>query len=175
MTLSATQLVGFMGHADAGETEVAVAQAAGTVIGTMTARAGLAAAFDSTTAQTVAQSAASNAGTLWGTCGKDWGVGLTKKISYFKCYASSNGGFNDDGLDGMNIAITLRGSATDDSGSQDSGTLLHTIDNFNNAVDLTKEVLVVTTQTHFRFVWVQVVSTGGTQAVISEIEFKELV
>jgi len=157
------------------EVEQAVPQGTGTAIGNMTARSGLAAAFDSTTSQDIAGSAASVTPNLWGTCGKDWGAGNTKKISYFKCYASTNGGFTDnDGSE--NIDITLRGNSTDTSGTQNSGTLLHTIATFTNATSATKEVLVVTTQTHFRYVWVQIVSDGsGTQVVLSELEFKEKV
>lgn len=172
------ELSGF--GAGASTEEVAVSRLTGTAIGNMTARSGLAASFDGTTAQTVALSSASVAASTWGTVGKDWGAGTPKTISYFKCYASSNGGFDDNGTDtSNNVDITLRGSNTDDSGTQNSGTLLHTIATFTNATSLVKEVLSVTNQLPFRYVWIQIVNANTpasiSQVVNSELEFKEMI
>lgn len=85
---------------------------AGTATGDMTSQGGLAAAFDGVTSQTNGNSATKLSVTV---CyiGKDWGAGVTKNVSGFKAYGSSDSGFKE--ASDPTITITLQGSnnATD--------------------------------------------------------------
>ncbi|TAN58265.1 MAG: hypothetical protein EPN20_16550, partial [Magnetospirillum sp.] len=91
-----------------GQTQIA--QATGTAIGDMTGSGGVAAAFDGTTAQTNAQGAGNAGGA--GFVGKDWGAGVTKTLTGFKVYGTSNGGF--DSASYGTVTISLHGNSVND-------------------------------------------------------------
>lgn len=78
----------------AGGAVVQISQGAGTNIGNMTGNGGLAAAFDGTTDQSQAAVAYRTGGE--GTCGKDYGSGVTKTVVRWVAYGANGGiGFNN--------------------------------------------------------------------------------
>lgn len=86
-----------------------VDRTAGTRIGNLTNGGGLAAAFDGTTSQASTLCALINTGTRTiGYAGKDWGVGVTKRLSGFIAYGSSDQGLNQIGTD--LATVELQGS-----------------------------------------------------------------
>lgn len=97
------------------------ATTAGTALGDMTYLSGIAAAFDGNTKQgttSCASKLVTNNGT--GYVGKDWGAGVTKTITSFTVYGSSDMGFTGDSNNGgacSGIILKLQGSTDNFSAS----------------------------------------------------------
>ncbi len=92
-----------------------VAQTAGTRIGNMTTNGGLAASFNGVLI-TNHFSASLKKFSLIGYIGKDWGVAVTKTITGFQVWSTSDDGFTDPG-GSVAITVTLQGSTDNFSGS----------------------------------------------------------
>lgn len=150
-----------------------VAQGTGTAIGTMTQSGGLSAAFDGTTGQTAAQGAALNTPQgQEGWLGKDWGSGVTKIISGFKHYSSSNDGTSSNGSNSSGCSITLYGNSTNDTSSAvNLGGL--TSQNFRSNSTTYSKLSGLTETTAYRYHWLKF-TTGSNGAMFSaEVEFYE--
>ena len=106
--LVATQFSGFGSGGKLVQT--LIDRTAGTAIGDMTGGGGLAAAFDGNTSQGSSSGALRNAIVSEAFIGKDWGAGVTRKVSGFKAFSSNDEGFVGGG-DTPNVTITLQGSS----------------------------------------------------------------
>lgn len=144
-----------------------ITQAEGTAIGDMTSAGGLAAAFDGDQTEANAN-CATNTGATVCYIGKDWDSGITRVISGFKAWGSSDQGFQN--IDNANITITLQGSS----------------DNFNVvSVDLGSSVAIadsagleisvvsgLTTSTAYRYHRLKISQDGASRAMFcAEAEF----
>lgn len=158
-------------HNPSGYTQIA--QGTGTVVGNADARQSN--AFDGTTSQNAAASAEKNTAPKTLKLGKDWGSGVTKTVSQYKIYGSSDQGFiNADTA--VSVTAKLFGSNTAfDSG----GVQLHTaaftdpdngtVQTFNSGID---------TSTAYRWHWVEIYRTtpsGSEYVDCAEVEFFETV
>ena len=152
-------------------TQAQVAQGTGTVIGTHTYGGGNAAAFDGTTSQHSTSGAKANVtATSW--LGKDWGVGVTKTVSGFKCWSSNNDGLASSGQAGSGCSITLFGNSTNNTGTAvDLGGLTNLNFRQNNHVADYTKLSGLTTSTAYRYHWVKF-DTGA--ASLSDINCSEL-
>ncbi len=86
-----------------------IPQGTGTAIGNMTAQGGLAAAFDGVTSQvnTLTCNTVGNSATGYNnTVGKDWGSGVTKKITQFSFWGPSDTGI----VNTLDTTVKLQGS-----------------------------------------------------------------
>lgn len=146
-----------------------IAQGTGTAIGDMTVNGGLAAAFDGTTSQ-VANSCAAKSATI-GYVGKDWGVGVTKTITGFKAWGSSDAGFETP--DNTNsITITLLGNSTNDTGT---ATSLGSVSGTDSAGLLLTKLSGLTTTTAYRYHWLKFDTAAGGNVHCAEAQFFETV
>ncbi len=110
--LVATQHAGFGSGGNLVQT--LIDRTAGTAIGDMTTNGGLAASFDGVLVQTQANSSRKT-GATQAFIGKDWGAGVTHRVSGFKGHASSDQGFVGN-IDPQ-VTITLQGSTDNFSAS----------------------------------------------------------
>ena len=147
-------------------------KALGTNIGTLTSGGGLASAFDGNTSQTYDASAyIAGTGQLSGTIGKDWGVGVTKKVGGLKLYSPSNSGFTSNSAN----TFTFKFQA-----SQDNSTW---VDLYTSGTIVDSNSLVISidsgidTSTAYRYHRVQLndsVADGASHVIaISELDLYE--
>ena len=105
------------GNIDAGAV-VMIDRTDGTRIGNMTAWAGLAAAFDGITDQSVAAGSGLTDSPTAGTVGKDWGAGNSNIVVQALVYGPNNYSMaRDTGNVARNVALTLQGSTDNFSSS----------------------------------------------------------
>ncbi|MFQ5625419.1 MAG: hypothetical protein ACE5FM_02065 [Methyloligellaceae bacterium] len=138
----------------------------GTAIGDLTGNGGLAALFDGETVETAANAAVNASATGFG--GKDWGAGVTHKVTRFDAWGSSDFGFTSSPGE-PTINITLEGS---------SDNFAVVIDNLGsatgvadaNGLQITKDGGL--TQTAYRYHRLKI--TGGGDTLVAEIRFTGL-
>ena len=151
-----------------------VAQGTGTAIGDMTQNGGLSAAFDGTTSQaatSVASLSVPQGQVSW--IGKDWGNGVTKTITGFKHYASSDDGTSSNGANSSNCTITLYGSNTNNTATATSlGGLTGLSDFRTNSATHTK-LSGLTETTAYRYHWLKFTTPSNGQIFAAEVEFYE--
>jgi hypothetical protein len=151
-----------------------VAQGTGTAIGDMTQNGGLSAAFDGTTSQaatSVASLSVPQGQVSW--IGKDWGNGVTKTITGFKHYASSDDGTTSNGANSSNCTITLYGSNTNNTATATSlGGLTGLGDFRTNSATHTK-LSGLTDTTAYRYHWLKFTTPSNGQIFAAEVEFYE--
>lgn len=171
MGLILTSLIGF-GVRRAG-TVTFINPSGKTKIGNMTTFGGLAAAFDGTTSQALGVACGiGGTGLLTGTAGVDWGSGVTKTVTRFEVWASSDYGFNNWDPAEYTMEIRLQGS-NDNS----AWTTLYT----TTVLDADGYYLNVTggidTSTAYRYHRIQLsdvdASTSGHSIGLAEIKFYE--
>lgn len=143
-----------------------VSQSAGTNIGNMTANGGLAAAYDSTRAQSAAASAAAGMGTN-AYIGKQ--LAASKIISRVRVFGSNNNGFISGGAL-SSVTINLYASNSSPANSTD-GTLIGTL-TFTNTTDESagRDVYSNDLTNAWAYVWVQLGTIG---ARVAELEIWE--
>jgi hypothetical protein len=134
---------------------------AGTNIGDMTSNGGLSAAFDGTTSQT---NGACAAGIATGACFVGKNLGTSTPIGNVVVYPSSDQGFTGVAT----VTLNLRANTTAPSSSSD-GTLLGTTGSIS---DTTTEQTINSsdTTTPYQYVWVELVSSAGTNNWIAELK-----
>lgn len=144
---------------------IAISQATGTAIGSLTSTGGIAASFNgSVDANSAASSLSGNTGNV----GKDWGSGVSKKPFSFICKSPSNEGFHSSG---HNSTITLYVSDTNDIAA---ATAVHSGTSTYGVAQVYSSGTISTT-TSGRYWWVQVScapQSNGT-TYIAEVEFTE--
>lgn len=149
-------------------TIAAIPGATGTAIGDMTARSGLASAFDGNTNQGYLDGAAKTGGD--GYVGKTYSPG--QKISSVDVYSSNNFGYAS-GTSG-DMEITLYGKTGAAPGSATDGTLLGTTGTFSDSNTLlTKSIASSDMATAFDHVWVRITDTNNEEVRIAEVVFND--
>ena len=149
-----------------GEGQIAVSQGAGTATGNMTSGGGLTAAFDGSA--NAYNAGAKRSGTS-GNIGKDWGSGVTKKITGVVFRIISNGKI-DGGAGAETLAITVERS---DNGSDytqiysESG-----ISNNANGQTFTK-ITGFSNTAAARYVRINFSHGGGAETHVDEVTFYE--
>ncbi len=153
-----------------GLTSSAVSQGTGTAIGNMTSGGGLAASFDSTTAQAANVSAGISSNVSSGNVGKDWGSGNTKSIQKIDVYPSNNLGLatTTGGSPDIALTIKLQGSTDNFSASVvDLGSLA-----VGTSVTA-KQTITATDITAFRYHRLLITPDSNAQVYCAELEFTE--
>jgi hypothetical protein len=157
------------------ETEVAVDRTAGTAIGTLTEVGGLAAAFDGTIYKLSSSSARGTdaSAPVDGYIGKDWGSGVTKKISEFSmsCQTDSTFGGTSPSL---TVTFKLQGS-TDNFSSSIVELSSDTINNNAYSQTFTIPEADIVTTTAYRYHRVFISHGTPDRVYVSQVQFKELV
>lgn len=149
-----------------GEGQTAVSQGAGTATGNMTSGGGLSAAFDGSVN---AYNAGAKRSATSGTIGKDWGSGVTKKITGVVFRIISNGKI-DGGSGAETLAITVERS---DNGS-DYTQIYSESGISNNANGQTFSKLTgFTNTTAARYVRINFSHGGGGECHVDEVTFYE--
>jgi hypothetical protein len=147
---------------------------AGTAIGDLTARSGLAAAFDGNAVQGTAACAGKDnvARNGAGGIGKDWGVGVTKWISGFTLVGASDGGFAWSDSNTATITLTLKGSNS--PFSLGGGDTLGSVSG-QDADGKTLTKLTGISEGYYRYHWVEISHNhANTQSVgTAEVTFYE--
>lgn len=167
---SSNELFNSTGTYYSGLTSSAVSQGTGTAIGNMTSGGGLAASFDSTTAQAANVSAGISSNVSSGNVGKDWGSGNTKRIQKIDVYPSNNLGLATTSGGSPDIALTIK--------------LQGSTDNFSaSVVDLgslavgtsvtAKQTITATDITAFRYHRLLITPDSNAQVYCAELEFTE--
>lgn len=164
--LIATQAIGF--GAGGKTVQTLIPRTDGTAIGNMTENGGLAAAFDGITDQSQANSARIT-GAL-GLIGKDWGAGVTHRVSGFKAWGANNSGY----CEGSNptVNITLEGSS-DNFGADinDLGTISFTDTAGSTPVE---KLSGIDTSTAYRYHRLKIdTTTCGVKTACAECQFFE--
>jgi hypothetical protein len=144
----------------------------GSLIGDMTGNAGLAAAFDNNYSQNFSSACRGAAVNSVGYVGKDWGVGVTKTVTQYKIWGTTDYGY-DSGSSNNTITVSLYGSNTAPS-SPANGTQLQTF-SFTNAKNTLPQVVStgITTTTAYRYHWLRFFTSGNELVVVAEVEFYE--
>jgi hypothetical protein len=144
----------------------AIPGATGTIIGDMTERAGLAAAFDDNTNQGYTSSAAKSGGD--GYLGKSFTGG--QRISSAEVFSANDFGFAS-GSSG-NLEITLYGKVGGVPSNSTDGTLLGTSGTFtdSNAL-LTETISSSDTTTAWDHVWIRITDSNSAEVRIAEVVF----
>ncbi|MBT5471531.1 MAG: hypothetical protein HOK41_13090 [Nitrospina sp.] len=158
-----------------------ISQSTGTAIGNLTYRGGLSAAFDGTTIQAHTASAGRGPVVITGTIGKDWGSGVTKKISGIKIWGANASvvGMVWDTTNGNGIAIgevsvKLYGSTDNFSSSNVflGDVALGFLDNSSNINKVNLNGF--DTLTAYRYHRVEITnSKGNFEPTVAELEFYE--
>ena len=149
-----------------GESQATVAQGTGTAIGNMTAGGGLAAAFDGSIN---AAYGATQRNATSGIIGKDWGSGVTKKITGISFTTPSNVKI-DGGAGAETITITVERSANNTDWTQiysESG-----LSNNANSQVFTK-ITGFSNTAAARYVRINFSHSGGAECHIAEVVFYE--
>lgn len=152
-------------HNPAGQTQIS--DGAGTVIGDATNGSY---AFNGTTSQAMASCASKSGSPVY--IGKDWGSGVTRTITGFQVWGSSDGGFENPGGDN-NVTITLLGNSSNDTGTATSlGSVGPTTD--SNGLMMEK-LSGLTTSTAYRYHWLKIEPNVPTADVTycAQIRFLE--
>lgn len=144
-----------------------ISQATGTNIGTLTANGGLAAAFDGSTNQvTSACALKASPGTL-SYIGKNYSASA-QVISQAKVYGSSDTGYSGSGV---TTTFNLRGSQTSPANSAD-GILLGSVGPIEDVQATNSQTIASNdTSTAWNYVWIELVISGASAAVMAEVEF----
>lgn len=150
--------------------QILISQAAGTAIGDMTGNGNLAASFDGDNDETAANSSEINNPGIDGpgNIGKDWGAGVTRKITGFKIWGSNDQGF----INAANptVTITLQGSQN----NSDWTDLGNASDTDANSLLISK-LTGLTVSTAYRYHRLQITHDNGDSKDIysAEAEFYE--
>ena len=148
---------------------IQVPQGDGTPIGNMTINGGLAAAFDGETSETDSTSARGPGSTGTTYIGKDWGSGITRTLTGFKLYGTSDRGVFSDG--DYSGTVYLEGSS--DNFSSDINSLGSVGFTDSNSVIIEK-TSGLTTANAYRYHRLKIVRSGGTgENLAAEAEFFE--
>lgn len=153
------------------QAQTLIAQATGTAFGDMTASGGLPAAFDGVTSQTAANSANPAAATIVAYIGKDWGIGVSKTVTGFKTWGTSDVGFQ--GAADPTITITLYGSNTAPT-SSNNGTALGSASATDANGLLISALTGMTVTTAYRYHWLEIAQNAAAAGIYTaEVEFYE--
>jgi hypothetical protein len=149
--------------------QVQVSRTNGTAIGSLTGGGGLTVAFDDNTSQTSGTGASSAGTTQIAYIGKDWGSGVTRTITGFRAFSTTDYGF--DGGSG-NITITLQGSTDNFSSSiVDLGSVGPTADSTSLMME---KLSGITATTAYRYHRLKLETTAaGIYMFLSEVRFFE--
>ena len=149
-----------------GESQSAVSQGAGTAIGNMTSGGGLSAAFDGSV--NAYNAGAKRSGTS-GNIGKDWGSGVTKKITGVVFRIISNGKI-DGGEGSETIAITVERS---DNGSDYTQIYSESGISNNSSGQTFTKLTGFTNTAAARYVRINFSHGGGAETHVDEVTFHE--
>lgn len=149
---------------------VLIPQASGTAIGNMTENGGLAAGFDGNNSQNQTACARISA-SVNGFIGKDWGVGVTRKVAQCKLWSSNSDAWSTLS-NGGTITVTLQGSTDNFSASTvDIGS---TTGSMGNTATETLDFNASDLSTAYRYHRVKLASSNGSENwVLAEVEFYE--
>ena len=155
-------------------TIIPISRGAGTVLGTMTASGGLAAAFDGNTSQ--AHTAAATLGGTVAYVGKDWGSGVTKSVTKVGLWSGLNYGFEESGsgTESHTMEFELQGSTDNFSSSVvalGDTTFAETGSGGPKYHEISTSDVTSTTAYRYHRVKINVSDDSSQEFVISEIEF----
>jgi hypothetical protein len=145
-----------------------------TKIGDLTGGGGLAAAFDGTTAQALASCATGvKSGTTPAYVGVDWGAGVTKTVTRFQVWGSSDCGFGNWDPTEYTYVIELQGSTDNFAGSV---VTLYTSSPVTDSDGVTLNVTSGMTLAPYRYHRLKITqqtSTGNYTFSVAEVQFYE--
>jgi len=154
-----------------GASLTAVAQGAGTAIGSMVQQGGLAASFDGNTAQSSASASARSTTVASGNVGKDWGSGVTKIIDNVKCYPSTDQGFASTTGGGSNVNLTLTLQGSSDNFASDIVNLSAALSVSSGTTSM--QTVNANVFSAHRYHRVLITPASNAQVYFSELEFTE--
>lgn len=153
----------------AGTVETLISAAAGTVItdGVNGDRA-----FNGVTSAAAASATPSKTADTVGRIGKDFGSGVTKVISGYKDYGSSDGGYANLAA-AASITHTLKASNTDPTTTSWTGTTIGSATAGNAWPGSTTESKGNSNSTGYRYVWLELTHTSAATLWVAELELYE--
>ena len=150
--------------------ETFIAAATGTAI---TSGSGAANVFDGVTSGAAVTGTGDTGGAVTvSRVGKDFGSGVTKVISGYKDYGSSDGGYGNLAA-AASITHTLKASNTDPTTSSWAGTTIGSTTAGNAWPGATTQSLGNSNSTGYRYVWIELTHSSARSLWIAELELYE--